>query len=114
MAAELTRSGVCYDVKNSPFYQEWDGFRFYFSSESHRRRFYEKVKVKQDWLCDSLTRRFHIRIDASQIAAFQFYIQTETRGFYVVAEDGREFFSPAQVHAVCDVTNDVRSAHLIG
>ena len=33
---DITRNGVCYAIEDSPFYEEVDGYRFYFSSETHR------------------------------------------------------------------------------
>lgn len=93
MASNLTRNGVCYDVENSPFWEEVGGFRFYFSSETHRKNFFAKAKVKELWLTDSLTRRFHFEVDASVLALFQLYWQIETRGFYIVSECGCEYRS---------------------
>lgn len=98
--ASLTKSGVCYTVRESPFYQDWAGYRFYFSSEVHRRNFFAKARIKELWLSDSFSRRFHFHVDASLIAVFQLYRQIETRGFYVVAETGREFTSWDDVNFV--------------
>lgn len=90
---EITRSGVCYKVNESPFYQDYAGYRFYFSSETHRRNFFEKARMKEEWLTDSMSRRFKFKVDASLMAVFQLYRQIETRGFYIVSEAGREFNS---------------------
>ena len=88
---DITRNGVCYTIEHSPFYEEVDGYRFYFSSETHRRKFFEKARIRQNWLTDSLSRRFHFHLDASLVAIFQLYSQVESRGFYVVSERGEEF-----------------------
>ncbi len=88
---DITRNGVCYSIEDSPFYEEVDGYRFYFSSETHRRKFFEKARIRQNWLTDSLSRRFHFHVDASLVAIFQLYTQVESRGFYVVSERGEEF-----------------------
>lgn len=87
--AELTPSGVCYDLPNSPFVQSYKGFKFYFSSETHREKFIRTVKIKEEWLNDSLTRRFKFNVSAEWIAIFQNYIRIETRGFHVVDNEGR-------------------------
>ena len=88
---DITRNGVCYAIEDSPFYEEVDGYRFYFSSETHRSKFFEKARIRQNWLTDSLSRRFHFHLDASLVAIFQLYSQVESRGFYVVSERGEEF-----------------------
>ena len=82
--AELTANGVCYNLKRSPYTYEYFGFRFYFSSRTHLKNFVEKATMKQEWLCDSLTRRFKYDVDASTLAVFQLYNTIETRGFHVV------------------------------
>lgn len=80
----LTRSGICYNLKDSPFRVEYKGFMFYFSSLAHRDNFAERVNGRVEWLNDSLSRRFHVRIDTGMLALFQLYMQVETRGFYVI------------------------------
>lgn len=98
--ADLTRNGVCYDLRDTPYTHEYAGYRFHFSSEYHRRNFAAKVLIREQWLSDSLTRRFKFRVDASIIAIFQLYRQIETRGFYVVSVTGREFASLDDVSIV--------------
>ena len=88
---DITRNGVCYAIEESPFHEDVDGYRFYFSSETHRRKFFEKAAIRKSWLTDSLSRRFHLHIDASLLAIFQLYGQVESRGFYVVSGRGEEF-----------------------
>lgn len=96
--AELTRNGVCYDVANSPFTHRYRGYEFYFSSESHRRNFAAKAHIRELWLTDSLSRRFHFRVDASLVSVFQLYRIIETRGFHVVREeDGRVYSSASDL-----------------
>ncbi len=91
--ASLTRNGVCYSIMDSPFYQDYGGYRFFFSSETHRSKFFEKARIREEWLTDSLSRRFHFKFDASLLAIFQLYDQVESRGFYVVCEGGQELNS---------------------
>lgn len=82
--AELTRHGVCYDLEGSPYTAECEGFVFHFSSVPHMDKFMRETRKREEWLNDSLSRRFRFRVDASIIAVFQLYHQVETRGFYVV------------------------------
>ena len=80
---KMTKSGVVYDVKNSPFQVERNGYIFKFSSESHRHKFIREAKIKEEWLNDSLSRRFRIKVDFILLADIQLYQQIEQRGFYI-------------------------------
>lgn len=91
--ATITKYGVCYNLKESPYDVEYSGYRFFFSTYPNEKKFIEKARIKELWLNDSLSRRFHFDIDASLIAIFQLYNQIENRGFYVVAVTGKEFNS---------------------
>lgn len=91
--SELTKYGVCYNLKQSPYDVEYSGYRFFFSTYTNEKKFIEKVRIKELWLTDSLSRRFHFAVDASIIAIFQLYNQIENRGFYVVSVTGEEFES---------------------
>lgn len=85
----LTRNGVCYDLERTPFYYDWQGYRFYFSSHTHERNFYTRLTMKCDWMTDSMSRRFHFRVQSDLIAVFQLYEVVETRGFRVLAPYGK-------------------------
>lgn len=102
---ELTRSGVCYNLNESPFYTEWNGITFYFSSETHKRKFDRYIKIKTDWLSDSLSRRFHFNIEASYIAIFQLYNLTETRGFHVKMVNGESVYSINDIYIEAVLVN---------
>ena len=91
MQRNLTRSGVCYNLKDSPWFVQRHDLVFYFSSNSHRIKFLENLRTKEDWLCDSLSRRFHIAINARLLACIQLYMQIEQRGMYIKALDGTVF-----------------------
>ena len=81
---EITNNGVCYDLENTPYIIERDGIEYHFSSETHRGKFVREVRKREDWLTDSLSRRFKCRFDASKLAALQLYSQVETRGYFVI------------------------------
>ena len=81
--AELTRNGVCYDLRESPYRLEVFDFAFHFSSLAHKRRFHRDLQKTILWLNDSLSRRFHMGVDAKVVAVLNLYRQVETRGFYV-------------------------------
>lgn len=102
----LTKSGVCYQLEDSPFYYDYDEFRFYFSSNTHRNNFIKKLPIKRDWLIDSLSRRFHVAICCGLVAAFQLYTQVESRGFYVVRGNGRIYTKASDI--VLTVTASIK------
>lgn len=82
--SNLTRYGVCYDLHDTPYKVHYRGIEFRFSTAAHVRRFEEEARKREDWLSDSLSRRFKFKFDASLPALLQLYIQIETRGFCVI------------------------------
>lgn len=96
-----TVNGVYYDLAQSPFEVVRFGARYKFSSQSHRDKFVLKVQMKEDWLRDSLSRRFKFRVDCPAIADMQLYIQIETRGFMVQdVRTGVVYDSPEQLQVI--------------
>ena len=89
----LSKYGVCYSLPESPYRAEVMGFVFHFSTPNHQRKFMESARVRCEWLSDSLTRRFHYAVGADILALFQLYEQVESRGFYVVSDDGTVYRS---------------------
>ena len=87
--AKLTKNGVAYDLSDSPYMYKRHGIEFHFSSWKHRIKFIQNVQKREEWLCDSLSRRFHVSFDAKLLACFQLYAMVETRGCFIVFEDGR-------------------------
>ena len=94
--ANLTRSGVCYNLSESPFSVEWMGMWFYFSSHTHLLKFRKLMNERASWLRESLSRRFHVRVCAGRLAVIQLYMQVERRGFRIVYK-GCEFLSPDDI-----------------
>lgn len=98
---EKTKNGVVYNVGESDYKVLRNGYLFRFSSQKHKEKFIENVRIKEEWLCDSLSRRFKVKIDASLAADFQLYIQIETRGFHVEhVETGEVYKCHADVELV--------------
>lgn len=98
----VSKYGVAYDIVNSPYSCEYREFVFYFSSLPHKHNFLSKVQMKEEWLSHSLSKRFHFSVDATMIAIFQLYAQVETRGFYVIAPEGRELKSLNDIQFMCN------------
>ena len=99
----VSKYGVAYDLRESPYRFTWRGMTFHFSSESHRKKFVDGVRARELWLRDSLSRRFHCPIRMDELASVQFYGMVETRGFYMVTNQGREYTAQAQVRFVPDL-----------
>lgn len=91
MPKNLTRSGVCYQLAESPWVVQRHDLQFHFSSYAHKSKFMEQVREKEDWLCDSLSRRFHVEVDAKLIACIQLYLKIELRGVYIKTLNGEVF-----------------------
>lgn len=94
---KISQYGVCYRLEESPYIEEVHGYRFFFSSLPHLKKFREQFEEKELWLCDSLGRRFKFCMHAEILAVFQLYQQIETRGFHVEAYFGSVWEDPAEV-----------------
>lgn len=94
---KITAYGVCYNVAESPYIEELHGYRFFFSSMPHLKKFREMWNEREAWLDDSLSRRFKYSIHADMLAVFQLYQQIETRGFHVEAYFGSVWEAPEEV-----------------
>lgn len=93
----ISRDGVCYDLRNSPYKYVFCGYVFCFSTPYHKRSFADKLAVKIDWLKDSMQRRFRFYQDVTMQAAFHWYRQVETRGFCVFSPEGECFTCPENI-----------------
>ena len=81
--ASQRKSPVVYNLSDSKFIHEEGRYDFYFSSIKHLEKFQQELDSHEKWLGDSLSRRFHLNIEASDLADFQLYMQIEGRGFVV-------------------------------
>lgn len=88
MDSGISRYGVVYDLAKSPFQVECAGMTFSFSNLAHAQKFERDVAIKQEWLTDSMSRRFHFVVDCDKLAALQLYERIEGRGFMVELPDG--------------------------
>ena len=85
--ADVTAYGVTYNLPMSPFRIERKGIRYHFSSFSHMQKFKEQMIIKEEWLTDSMSRRFHFKVECGLLADMQLYEKIETRGFYLIVLD---------------------------
>lgn len=88
----FTRNGVCYDLKRSTYRTTVDGLTFVFSSRLHLDKFKQKYRENRDIVNYSLTRRFNVNVDVSQLADVVLYRKIETRGFMIVSNEGSELW----------------------
>ena len=54
----LTKNGICYDLKESPYFYFVGVYKFFFSCHAHLVKFSKGLEANRDWLNDSMTRRF--------------------------------------------------------
>ena len=93
----ITAHGVCYDLEETPYRYEWRGITYCFSSIPHLNKFKREVRKRELWLNDSLSRRFGVTVSLELVADIQLYRQVETRGFYILTNDGAEYKEPIHI-----------------
>lgn len=82
----LTKNGICYDLKESPYSCFVGFYKFFFSSPAHLVKFRKGLEANREWLNDSMKRRFKFDMDMELLADFSLYRKIETRGFLIVNE----------------------------
>lgn len=82
----LTKNGICYGLKNSPYFCFVGFYKFLFSSPAHLVKFRRELEDNREWLNDSMTRRFKFDMDMELLADFSLYRKIETRGFLIINE----------------------------
>lgn len=82
----VTKNGICYDLKDSPYFCFVGFYKFFFSSPAHLNRFKVGLEANRDWLNDSMTRRFKFEMQMDLLADFTLYRKIETRGFRISDE----------------------------
>lgn len=93
----VSKYGVAYDMRTTPYTFMWRGMEYHFSTEAHLNKFRENVVKREEWLDDSLSRRFRCSVHLPILADIQLYTKVETRGFRIVTEQGVAYESPAHV-----------------
>lgn len=87
----LTRNGICYDLKNSPYELDFvyeDYYILYrFSSIMNRNKFVAAIQDNRNKINDSLSNRFKFNIKNDILCDLALYTKVEKRGFYVRMED---------------------------
>lgn len=84
----ITRRGVCYELDKSPYFIQFSGILFYFSSKQHLHKFEQGIidDVFYNPISSSLSRRTRSLVKFFWIDLIGFYRLIETRGFYIKIE----------------------------
>ena len=82
----LTKSRICYDLKESPYFCFVGVYKFFFSSPAHLVKFRKGLEANREWRNDSMKRGFKFDMDMELLADFSLYRKTETRGFLIINE----------------------------
>lgn len=85
----FTRNGICYDLKISPYIYKDKNLTYHFSSKLHLEKFMEKKIENRVTVNQSLTKRFGYEVVVPELADVVLYRKIETRGFYVVDNEGQ-------------------------
>lgn len=90
---KLTRNGVCYDLRNSPYVhtvQNEGGGRtlYHFSSELNRQRFESRILDNRQKINTTMGNKFNVKFKLNRLADIDLYTKVEKRGFYIV-DNGR-------------------------
>lgn len=78
-----------YDLKLSKFRSRQGDLTFVFSSLLHKQKFEERLQENRDTINYSLSKRFNMNVDVSILADVVLYKKIETRGFLIVAKEGK-------------------------
>lgn len=79
----MTRNGIVYDLKLSPYKATVEGVTYIFSSVNHLDKFMEKLNENRDVISYSLSKRFGVLINLAILSDVVLYSKVETRGFLI-------------------------------
>lgn len=82
----ITKDGVCYALKQSPFRCTKNGVTYVFSSKLHLTKFDSRIAKNRQTINTSLAKRFKINMDVSALADVILYSRIESRGFLIIVE----------------------------
>lgn len=89
----LTRNGIAYNLKLSPYehiidYPNGESVKYKFSSQLYRENFINKVKGNREKISQSLSNRFGIDISNDVLCDLKLYSSIEKRGFLIETKEG--------------------------
>lgn len=94
MNNNLTRNGIAYDLKLSPYehtinYSEGK-LTYMFSSEIYRKKFTERINAHREKIKESLSNRFGFEIQNDLLSDIKLYSVVEKRGFLIRGKEEYE------------------------
>lgn len=89
----LTRNGICYNFKVTPYNVKIGRFTFYFSSQNHVDKFVSERIDYARGVNYGLSRRFKLTVNLTELCDVLFYKKVESRGFLITTDEG-EFTCP--------------------
>lgn len=81
-----TVKGICFDLKESPYYFKDKGIVFYFSSEFYRKKFVNNFETYIEEETFKLQSKYGITINFDLVFMISFYKKIEKRGFLIYDE----------------------------
>lgn len=80
------KSNVCYNLYKTPYFTEYNNYKFYFSSQFNKNRFETKLETIQDEVL-KINYKFRCTVDTRLLVALRYYKDIEKRGFYVLGSN---------------------------
>lgn len=84
----MSRNGIVYDLRRTPYVVEVNGIEFFFSSRNLQRKFENRMDENRDILRYSLRKRFGIDIRIDTYFDIILYNKIESRGFLIKTQEG--------------------------
>ena len=85
--ANITRGGVCYDLKSSPYtyqipYKDKGTIVYYFSSKTYREKFIETTLKARERIDSAINQRLGVNVNTEILADLVNYNTIEKKGFH--------------------------------
>lgn len=82
----ISRNGVAYILKDSPYKLEVLNITYYFSTAGHKAKFKALLYDNRKQISESLSNRFKMYVNLKLLSDLNLYRKIETRGFYIENE----------------------------
>lgn len=82
----MTRNGIVYNLKESPYKITIERVTYFFSSKNYMEKFLELYLDNRETINNSLTKRFKITVNFALLSDVVLYSKIEKRGFYLIYE----------------------------
>lgn len=86
---DITRRGVCYNLKISPYHYTAEGIKYFFSTTINREKFINNYQANRKELKNKFDKKLKLNLNANQMYDIDLYKRVESRGFYITVE-GKE------------------------